>query len=519
LSVAFALLKYNLFDIDAVFKVGLQVTLTGALLLIYVLVVALLSISFGIYDKDLLVPLFFSILVVLVFSPLLRWIEGVVSRYIYRREYDPLQLQNDISVLLRTVSRPEFIAGKYLNTIVERVGLETASLFCQPDGQGSEFVVSAHGGTYGISEFSPELWSPWIECFEARKNGISKDEVESAPAFRESRGKLLKIFEDLSLEILFPLIFEAKLLGLVAFGRKRTGRGYNADEFFLLTTLTDQLALSIKNGLLFQDQERAKERYRRLYDESEAMNRRLVDMDQRQKHFVANISHELRTPISTILGYSEVLLSPTFDGDTQGVLERIVNGGRDLSELMDSLLEFSRKEAGLNGSTLEEVNVQELFQTLETMAQRIIRRRPIRFTSRVDPSVEGMISDRKGLQQILMHLLTNALKFTERGEVGLDIEPYPEKSGEFVKISVSDTGIGISKADQEVIFEEFRQLDGSSTRQFGGTGVGLSLCRKLARSLGAVIEVESETGRGSTFAVILPLRRFTTEPAARIHAA
>ena len=110
------------------------------------------------------------------------------------------------------------------------------------------------------------------------------------------------------------------------------------------------------------------------------------------------------------------------------------------------------------------------------------------------------------------------MKFTERGEIALEIKPHGGKGRDFIEISVSDTGIGISKCDQEIIFEEFRQLDGSSTRKFGGTGLGLSLCKKLAQSLDGRIEVQSEVGHGSTFSLILPVKGSLESPAARLEA-
>jgi signal transduction histidine kinase len=120
--------------------------------------------------------------------------------------------------------------------------------------------------------------------------------------------------------------------------------------------------------------------------------------------------------------------------------------------------------------------------------------------------VEVIKTDGKKLHQILMHLLTNALKFTQAGQIDLKIERHLERGVGGVRVSVSDTGIGIPQGHRETIFEEFRQIDGSSTRQYGGTGLGLALCRKLAQSLGATIEVESALGEGSTFSLILPLR-------------
>jgi signal transduction histidine kinase len=188
-------------------------------------------------------------------------------------------------------------------------------------------------------------------------------------------------------------------------------------------------------------------------------------------------------------------------------LDRIAAHGQDLSQLMDSLLDFSRIEAGARTSTRQPVNLKETFKQLEIMARRLIRERPIRFGVHIGSTVDVIETDPKKLHQILLQLLTNALKFTEKGQISLEIrllDKFPDPS---VEISVSDTGIGIDERNQEAIFEDFRQLDGSSTRRFGGTGVGLSLCRKLAESLGGKIEVKSKVGQGSVFTLTLPLRR------------
>jgi len=148
---------------------------------------------------------------------------------------------------------------------------------------------------------------------------------------------------------------------------------------------------------------------------------------------------------------------------------------------------------------------------LEMMTQRLIRERPIQFGIHVESAIDTIESDGQKLQQILVQLLTNALKFTEKGKIDLSIREISEGGGEFLEIAVADTGIGIKREDQDVIFEDFRQLDGSSTRHYGGTGLGLGLCRKLASALGGEIRLSSELGVGSVFKLLVPVRSSLTE--------
>ncbi len=506
LSVAYALVKYNLFEIDVLLKVSLtRVALTGALLLIYVLIASLLSFSLGIYETDPLAPLLFSILVALVFNPMMRSTEALVNRYLDHKEYDPKQLQSEVNMLFRSLARPQVVAEKYLEKITGRIGIDVGLLLISSLDR-SYVLLSGRAGKAAIQELPSTFHARWLQHFRRHRKGMTKDEAATDPIHEENRRSLLVIFEELQAELLIPVVFEDELVGLVALGKKQSGRGYNANDFELLCNLTDQLAVALENGLLFEESETAKEKYRTLFDEAQALNRKLLDMDRLKKHFVANVSHELRTPISTILGYAEILQNIGVTKDTHWVLERLVTNGQELSQLMDSLLDFSGMEAGAMTTTLQQVNLESLLASMETVACRLIRERPIRFRRAVEPTLKVLETDAKKLQQILMQLVTNAVKFTENGEIAIEGRPAFDKGEAAIEIAVIDTGIGIRAEDREVIFEEFRQLDGSSTRRYGGTGVGLSLCRKLTESLGGRIEVASAVGCGSTFSVILPQR-------------
>jgi signal transduction histidine kinase len=499
-SVAYALLKYSLFDLGNALRVGLSRTALAAFLLaIYSLLALFLGPWVGIYGSDPLVPIFFSVLVVLLFNPLLRWIEAAVDRYVYRQDYDPVQVQQEVSLFLRSLAEPMALASGFLTNVTERMGISLAALAYRPKNNGE--YITAYAGSqeseaWRIAQGAPALAAIWDND---SYGGIFRDEVTVNPRYKLKQDGWLRIFEDWRAELLLPLVFEREVRGFVSMGPKHAAKEYSAEDVRLLGTLTDQLALSLENGKLFEETVKA-------YDEAAALNRRLIEMDRVKKQFVANICHELRTPVSTIIGYGEILRDENFQGDARSLLDRLVNNGQELSKLMDDLMNFSRVEADVAVVKFEPVKLKEILTGLEMMTRRLIRERPIEFRLNVQAPIDIIESDAQKLQQILVQVLTNALKFTNQGKIDLTLRALEESGGQFVEIAVADTGIGIKREDQEIIFEDFRQLDGSSSRAYGGTGLGLGLCRRLATTLGGTIRLTSEVGVGSVFSLVLPIK-------------
>jgi signal transduction histidine kinase len=499
ISVAYALLKYSLFDLGNVLRVGLsRAALAAFLLAIYALLALFAGPWAGIYGSDPLVPIFFSILVVLLFNPLLRWLEGAVDRYVYRQDYDPAVVQQEISLFLRSLAEPQALASGFLQRVSARIGISCTALAYRPKNANHYFTAfneSALGKDRAAADDVSVAASLWEEN---SYRGIFRDEVADHPRYHARRERVLQLFDDWGAELILPLVFERQVRGLVSCGAKRSAKEYSAEDLRLLGTLTDQLALSLENGKLYEETVKA-------YDEAAALNRRLIEMDRVKKQFVANICHELRTPVSTIIGYGEILRDENFKGDARSILDRLVNNGQELSQLMDNLMNFARMEADADATRFETIRLREILAGLEIMTRRLIRRRPIEFNQHLETSIDAIESDAQKLQQILVQLLTNALKFTEKGNIDLTLRALEENGGKFLEIAVADTGIGIKNEDQEVIFDDFRQLDGSSSRTYGGTGLGLGLCRRLAAALGGTIRVSSKLGVGSVFSLILPV--------------
>ncbi len=237
-----------------------------------------------------------------------------------------------------------------------------------------------------------------------------------------------------------------------------------------------------------------------------------------KSEFLANMSHELRTPLNSMLILSRQLAENSDENLTTKQVqfaETIHSSGSDLLSLINDILDLSKIESGMMGIEVTDVLVDDVTEQLERSFHQLAQDKNIGFfIERSEKLNPVLITDDKRLQQILMNLLSNAFKFTERGNVVLRIAPAPadekyfleslNRVKEVVAFSVSDTGIGIPPEKQRIIFEAFQQADGTTSRKYGGTGLGLSISREIARLLGGEIRVSSVPGEGSTFTLFLP---------------
>lgn len=232
----------------------------------------------------------------------------------------------------------------------------------------------------------------------------------------------------------------------------------------------------------------------------------LYEANRLKSEFLANVTHELRTPLTSIIGFAELLREgPAADGDgkVRRYAENILISGRILLEIVNDLLDLAKIEANKVELRLETVRVEELCETLVEFM------RPLAGAKRIEPVFEPsgelplLITDRGKLRQILFNLLSNAIKYSpEGGAVRLTARRVDDQS---VELAVTDEGPGIAPENQQLIFEKFRQIDQSATREHHGTGLGLAIARELTQLLGGRIGVDSAVGRGSTFWVRLPI--------------
>jgi signal transduction histidine kinase len=289
-----------------------------------------------------------------------------------------------------------------------------------------------------------------------------------------------------------PMISEGHGIGALWVARSFTGP-FNDKQRALLRTFAEQAVIAIQNARLFRE----------IQDKS----RQLEIANKHKSDFLANMSHELRTPLNAIIGFSEVLLERLF-GDVNekqaDYLKDIHSSGRHLLNLINDILDLSKVEAGrmeLEPSTLD---LPSAVANAMTLIRERAQRHGIALAMDVDPRLGEIVADERKLKQILLNLLSNAVKFTPDGG---RIDVRARRTDGKVAIAVQDTGIGIAPADQEAVFEEFRQVGRHYTSKQEGTGLGLALTRRFVELHGGTIRVESEPGKGSTFTFTLPLAR------------
>jgi PAS domain S-box-containing protein len=239
-------------------------------------------------------------------------------------------------------------------------------------------------------------------------------------------------------------------------------------------------------------------------DVSEITQRRLeAERANRSKsEFLANMSHELRTPLNAIIGYGEMLQEVAEDDareEDAGDLHRIIGAAQHLLGLINEVLDMAKIESGRTDVDVEEVDLGTVLDHLRSVGGRLMAVNRNEFVIRGDAGAP-LMTDGMKLKQILLNLVANAAKFTKDGHVILDYRIDAQRA----RFTVTDTGLGIPEEAHERIFDAFTQADGSTTRQFGGTGLGLTICRRLCAALGGTISVRSEPGKGSSFFVDLP---------------
>jgi signal transduction histidine kinase len=407
------------------------------------------------------------------------------------RSVEELKALGEVSQVVSSTLDLETVLTSIVRHAVQLSKTDAGTIY-EFDEAGQLFVPMIH---YGVSK-------EFIEALSESKLGMGDKTVIGQAAIKRIPNQIpnLEHIPDYPLSyvkqegfraiLAIPFFREDRLIGGLIVRRKTAGE-FPAPVVDLLQTFTAQSVLAIHNALLFR--------------EIEDKGREIEIASKHKSEFLANMSHELRTPLNAILGYTELILDNIY-GDVpekiREVLERLTKNGHHLLGLINDVLDISKIEAGQFTLSLNDYSMGEVVQTVFTSVEALAMEKKLELKVMAPTDLTTAKGDEQRIAQVFLNLLGNAIKFTEEGEIRVEVVV----SNESFLVSVSDTGPGLWEADQKKIFEEFRQADGSSTREKGGTGLGLSIAKRIVEMHGGRIWVESTFGKGSTFWFTLPVR-------------
>ncbi|CAN7415172.1 ATP-binding protein [Rhizobium sp. LjRoot258] len=344
-------------------------------------------------------------------------------------------------------------------------------------GMSEELVAAISGQTIGLKD-------PGIGDAARRREPVQVPELgEETPTqkiIREAgyRGVLI-----------VPLLRPDKIVGALVVRRREPGE-FDEKVVHLMETFAAQSVLAIQNAKLFR--------------EIEDKGRELEAASRHKSQFLANMSHELRTPLNSVLGFTELLVDGIYGelpDRARATVARVQANGRHLLGLINDVLDLSKIEAGQLTLALDDYSLGQIVRTVAAAVEPLAREKGLAFTTSVAENLPTGRGDERRLTQVLLNIAGNAIKFTEAGSVDI---LAGATDGHF-EIAVRDTGPGIAPEDQTLIFEEFQQVDNSSTRQKGGTGLGLAISKRFVEMHGGTITVESAPGAGATFRMTIPI--------------
>lgn len=331
---------------------------------------------------------------------------------------------------------------------------------------------------YSYKEFQESI-DGWVyrEKIPVMLKNIQKDKRISGKALdRVIENKYKSV-------IAAPLEIGGEILGTISVIRNKGKKPFDIDNLSLIIMLAAQATVAIQNAILYEQAQEA---------------------DRMKSAFLASMSHELRTPLNSIIGFTGILLQGLvgdLNGEQSKQMHMVQNSANHLLDLINDILDISKIEAGQLTINREQFNLRDAIERVINLVTPMIDKKGLKIISRIGPAVGQINSDNRRVEQILINLINNAIKFTEKGEIRVECDVENQR----VNIQIADTGIGIKDEDIKLLFKPFQQVDTGLSREYEGTGLGLAICKRLVNKLGGDIWVESEWGMGSKFSFTLPV--------------
>jgi PAS domain S-box-containing protein len=412
-----------------------------------------------------------------------------------------LQAVAEVSTATSTILQPEDLLQSVVDLTKRNFGLYHVHTYLV-DATGENLVLAVGSEEVGKS-MAKEGWIiPFDEPSSLVARVARNRQGEWIADVRNETGFLPNPYlPDTISELAVPMIVGDQLLGVFDVQASKANR-FGRDDVRTFTTLASQTAVALQNA--------------NLYAEQLATVERLRELDNMKSAFLANMSHELRTPLNSILGFTQVI-SEGLDGEVTDLmvsdLELIEKNGKHLLNLINDVLDMARIDAGRLNLSLEPINLYEMLEDATQISSSLARDKNLYVNLNAQPGDEWLVmADHVRIRQVLLNLISNSIKFTEVGGISIELEhiiPVELEDEDRIQVRVIDTGIGIPSSKLEDVFEAFSQVDSSTTRKAGGTGLGLPISRKLVELHGGRLYAYSKgiPGEGSIFYLELPVSK------------
>ena len=502
--------------------VTMAVYITG-----FVLVETLLKSTFG-YDP-LFVGAGLAVFISLIFTPLFGFVRNIVNRSFKLQNYDPSQTLREYSASISNILDLEKLVTVAMGIIIEALEIDKGFLFLVDAEIGEDaknvFRLTGVRGAGTVPGISGTLAddSPIVLYLREERAPLLQYDIDFAPGFLSAPLAERKWLSGLKLDVYVPIFSKGEWIGLLALGPKPNSR-YTDEDLNMLATIASQTGVALENARLVENLKRLNIQVREAYSFLDKANHDLAKLELTKSNFISIASHELRTPLTVARGYAEMLLEePTLPESVRELVKGIHKSTLRLHEIMDSMFDIAQMDARSMELQKQDVFITELIRSVGQELSKSASERNQEFSLDL-PQLPSIKADPNSLRKLFYHLMVNAVKFTPNGgKVTVTGKQLPSNNRDLpeggVEIIVSDTGVGIAKDYQEVIFTKFyqpgellnRHSTGKTKFKGSGVGLGLALSRGILDAHGGKIWVESpgydeEKFPGSDFHVILPLR-------------
>lgn len=416
---------------------------------------------------------------------------------ILKNNYTRLNAYSELVTALNTYTAEETVEQRSLELICQHVEATVGALYLTKDQNTFELVAGYGLQNRGdrVRRFSLGEGIPG-QCAR-EKRIIEVNDIPSASDFVIDTGVVAVAPRYV---IAVPIMFQEEVISTLVLGSMSP---FDELKKEILKNSAPQIGIAITN---VRNVEATQKLSQEIAKKNEELNSKNVELGKAYKvksDFLSSMSHELRTPLNSIIGFTSILLGPQGDPlteDQKKALEKVLRNGKHLLQLINDILDFSKIESGRMPINIEIDEVDSVIASAVATVESLVKSKDIQLVQSISRELPKLHTDILKIKQILVNLLSNAAKFTEKGQISIDVLPH----NGMIEFKVKDTGIGIEKKNLELVFQEFQQIDSSSARKYQGTGLGLPISRRLARMLGGDLRVESEYGKGSTFTLIVP---------------